>query len=61
VGGLAVDEDGGRAEAERAEIGAGQLDFSVGESGGGNDGVDARLGENFRGGLGAGAGHDFDL
>jgi hypothetical protein len=38
---------------------ADQLDFAEGESGGGNDVVDAGLGEDFRDGLGSGAGHDF--
>jgi hypothetical protein len=61
MGGLAVDEHGGRAEAEGAEMGADQLDFAVGERGGGNDEVDAGFWENFRGGLGAGAGHVLDL
>jgi hypothetical protein len=59
VGWVAVDQDGGRAEAERAEMCADQLDFAEGESGGGNDVVDAGLGEDFRDGLGSGAGHDF--
>ena len=49
VGREAVDQDGGQAGAERAEICADQLDFAAGQSGGGDDVVDARR----RGGSGA--------
>jgi hypothetical protein len=51
VGGLAVDEDGGWTEAERAEMGADELDFTVGQGGGGNHVVDAGIGECFSGGI----------
>ena len=57
MGGLAVDQHGGRTEAVRAEIGADEFDFAQGERGGGHDDVDAGIGRSFRGGLGAGAGH----
>ena len=42
VGRLAVDIDGGQAEAVRAEIDADQLDFAQRQSGGGHNVVDAR-------------------
>jgi hypothetical protein len=51
VGGLAVDKDGRRAEAERAEMRADELDFPEGKRGGGTDVVDARIGEDFSGGM----------
>jgi hypothetical protein len=63
VGGVAVDEDGRRTEAERTEMGADEFDFTEGQRGGRHDVVDARIGEGFSGGLGAGARHilTFDL
>jgi hypothetical protein len=51
VGGLAIDEHGGRAEAERPEVDADELDFAVGQGGGGDHVVNAGIGECFRGGM----------
>jgi hypothetical protein len=61
MGGVAVDQDGGWTEGEGSEMRANQLDIAEGQSGCGNDVVDARIGEDFSGGLGAGAGHFLDL
>jgi hypothetical protein len=61
VGGVAVDQHGGQngrlPEAERAQMSSDQFDFTEGQSGGGDDVVDAGFGEYFRSGLGAGTGH----
>jgi hypothetical protein len=46
---MAVDQHGGRTEAEAGRDGADQFDFAEGQSGGGNDVVDARLGKGFSG------------
>jgi hypothetical protein len=57
VGGMAVDQDGGRAEGQRAEMRAEELDFALRQGGGGHDVVDAGIGEDFGGGLWACARH----
>jgi hypothetical protein len=61
MGGVSIDEDGGRAEGQRAEMRSDQLDFSKGECGGGNNVVNAGVGKDFSGGLRAGASHGDDL
>ena len=48
---MAVDQDGGRAEAVRAEMSAEEFDFAEGQRGGGHDVVDAGIAEG-SGGLG---------
>jgi hypothetical protein len=57
VGGLAVDEDDRRAVGVRAEMRAEEFDFTVGQSCVGANGIDAGLGKDFSGGLGARARH----
>jgi hypothetical protein len=44
MGGVAVDEDGGRSEGERAEMRADELDLTLRQGGGGHDVVDAGIG-----------------
>jgi hypothetical protein len=61
VGGMAVDQDGGQdgrlPVVDKTEIVAHQFDFSVRQSSGGHNVVDARIGENLRDGLGVRMGH----
>ncbi len=61
LGGVAVDQHGGRTKGEGAEMSADEFNFAERQSGGGNDVVDAGIGENVSGGLGAGAGHGLFL
>jgi hypothetical protein len=51
MGGVAVDEYGGRTEAERAKMCADEFDLAVGQGGGGDHVVDAGIGEGIRGGM----------
>ena len=51
MAGLAVDQHGGWAKAERAEMGADEFDFAERQGGGGNHVVDAGIGECFSGGI----------
>jgi hypothetical protein len=58
---MAVDQDGGQdgrlPVVDKAKMDARQFDLSEGQSGGGHNVVDARLGENLRNGLGVSVGH----
>jgi len=58
---VSVDQHGGRTEAQGPEMRADQLDFAERERGGGNDVVNTGIGEDFSGGLRAGARHGDDL
>jgi len=51
LGGVAVDQHGGRTKGEGAEMSADEFNFAERQSGGGNDVVDAGIGENVSGGL----------
>jgi hypothetical protein len=48
---VAVDQHSGRTEAERAKMGADELDFAEGQGSGRNHVVDAGIGESVRGGM----------
>jgi hypothetical protein len=61
VGGLAVDQDCRRIEAEGAKMDADQFDLTEGQSGSRDNVVDTGLGEYLRNGLGARAGHFLSL
>jgi hypothetical protein len=61
VRGFAIDEDGGRAVGVGAKMDAEEFDFAEGQGRVWADGVDAGLGKDFSGGLGASARHRGDL
>jgi hypothetical protein len=61
MGGEAIDEDGGGTEGEGAEMRAEQFDFAKGQGCGGHNVVNTGVGENFRSGIDAGAGHGCGL